>query len=100
MRGGFHHLYQVSQLSLYGHTSVLRLGRFPVVQAFGTRKECVPVLPLDQCDMHSRPVCVCVCVCMTHAHTHNTILSRKACMGLRVNGHNEGALCLALPRKG
>ena len=60
--GGFHHFYQVSLLSLYGHTGVLRSGRSPLVQAFGTGHGCVPVLPLDHCNMHSRPVCVCVCV--------------------------------------
>ena len=29
---GFHHFYQVSQLSLYGHTGVLGSGRTPLVR--------------------------------------------------------------------
>ena len=53
--GVYHHFYQVSRLSLYGHTGVLGSGRSPLVQAFGAGQGCVPVLPLDQCDMHSRP---------------------------------------------
>ena len=51
----YYHFYQVSWLSLYGHTGVLRSGRSPLVQAFGTGQGCVPVLPLDHCDMHFRP---------------------------------------------
>ena len=46
--------YQVSRLSLFGHIGVLGSGRSPLVQAFGTGQGCVPVLPLDRCDMHSR----------------------------------------------
>ena len=49
---GFHHFYQVSRLSLYGHTGVLGSGRSPLEQAHGAGQGCVPVLPLDQCDMH------------------------------------------------
>ena len=29
-RAGFHNFYQVSQLSLCGHTGILRLGRSPL----------------------------------------------------------------------
>ena len=35
-------LYQVSRLSLYGHTGVLGSGRSPLVQAFGRGEGCVP----------------------------------------------------------
>ena len=48
---GFHHLYQVSRLSLYGHTGVLGSGRPPLAQARGASL----CYPFDQCDMHSRP---------------------------------------------
>ena len=53
----FHHFYQVSRLSLYGHTGVLGSGRSPLVigEAHGAGQGCVPVLPLDQCYMHCRP---------------------------------------------
>ena len=40
---------------MYAHTGVLRSGRSPIGEAHGAGQGCVPVLPLDQCDMHSRP---------------------------------------------
>ena len=50
-----HNFSQVSRLSLYGHTGVLGSGHSPFGEAHGAGQGCVPVLPLDQCDMHFRP---------------------------------------------
>ena len=52
--GGVRHFFQVSRLSLYDHTGVLGSGRSPL-EAHGAGQGCVPVLPLDQCDMHFGP---------------------------------------------
>ena len=38
--GGFHHFYQVSRLSLYGHTGVLGSRRSPLEQAIGASLCC------------------------------------------------------------
>ena len=53
--GGYYHFSKVSPFSLYGHTGVLGLGRSPLEQAFSTGQGCIPVLPLDQHNLHSRP---------------------------------------------
>ena len=50
--GGVYHCYRASRLTLYGHTGVLGSGRSPFGEAHGAGQGCVPVLPLDQCDMH------------------------------------------------
>ena len=53
-----------SRLDLYGHTGVLGSGRSPFQQAFNAGQGCIPVLRLDQCDMHlGQNLARCVCVC-------------------------------------
>ena len=50
--GGITVFTRSSRFDLYGYTGVLGSGRSPLQQAFGAGQGCVPVLPLDQCDMH------------------------------------------------
>ena len=53
--GGVHHFDQVSRWSLYAPHWRPRVGSLPIGEAHGAGQGCVPVLPLDQCNVHFRP---------------------------------------------
>ena len=66
--GGVHHFYQVSRLSLYGHTGVLWSGRSPLVCVCACVCVCVTPKTFKSC---STCVCVCVCVCAVLEAKHH-----------------------------
>ena len=53
---GYYRFYQVFPLDLSGHTAILGSGHSPpIIAGLRCRPRYIPVLPLNQCDMHFRP---------------------------------------------